>query len=108
MSKGEIAILSGSSGSGKTTALLRLLESLPTNAVICRGILCPPVFEEGRKTGIDLLDVSNHKTARLAEVNLTGETSLATHGTKMETRSPNHTNGQRHFAPFDPLRSTVC
>lgn len=104
MNKGEISILSGSSGSGKTTALLRLLESLPTDAVKCRGILCPPVFEEGRKTGIDLLDVSNRKTARLAEVNLTGDTSLATHGWKLDPQTVQKGNDiLRHSIPCDLL-----
>ena len=82
-----IAILSGNSGSGKTTTLLRLLESLSTDVVKCRGILCPSVIEEDRKSGIDLFDVSNRKTTRLAEVNITGETSLATHGWKLDPQT---------------------
>lgn len=104
MSKGVIAILCGSSGSGKTTTLQRLLESLPTDEVKCRGILCPPVLGEGRKIGIDLLDVSNRKTARLAEVNLTGETSLATHRWKLDPQTVQLGNEiLRHAVPCDFL-----
>lgn len=80
MNKGGICILCGSSGSGKTTTLLHLLADLSPEALDCRGILCPPVFKEGKKNGIDLLDVSTRETARLAELNLTGETNLATRG----------------------------
>lgn len=104
MTKGEIAILCGSSGSGKTTALLHLLEYLIPAAPVCRGILCPPVFQEDSKIGIDLLDVSNRKTARLAEVNQTSETSLATHGWKLDPQTVHMGNEiLRHSVPCDLL-----
>lgn len=85
--KNGICILCGSSGSGKTSALLRLLESLSSTAWACRGIICPPVFFEGNKIGIDLLNVSTRESTRLADVNLTGETSLATRGWKFNDQT---------------------
>lgn len=104
MNKGGICILCGSSGSGKTTILLHLLEDLSPEALECRGILCPPVFQEGKKTGINLLDVSTRKTTSLAEMNLTGETHLATRGWKLDAQAVLHGNEiLRNATPCDVL-----
>ena len=86
MSEGSICILCGSSGSGKTTALVRMLDLITLTNLTCRGILCPPVFRDGEKTGIDLYDVSTGDVHSLAELNLTRETNLATHGWKLDAR----------------------
>lgn len=87
MNNGRILILCGSSGSGKTTVLLRLLDFLADRHLICRGILCPPVTHDGRKMYIDLLDVSTQKVVHLAEPNMTGDTILATHGWKLNPQA---------------------
>ncbi len=62
----KIILLKADKGSGKTTALIRLLEKLTTLSVSARGVVCPPVEEDGIKVAINLLDVSTGDEKRLA------------------------------------------
>jgi nucleoside-triphosphatase THEP1 len=88
MSKGKICILCGVSGIGKTTAFKQLLELLIPLKLDCRGILCPPVFQNGEKIGIDLLDITTGEEIHLAQKNLAGETKLlATRGWKLNAQA---------------------
>lgn len=63
-----IFILTGPSGSGKTTACRELMALARQRGLDCAGIVCPARFENGRKTGIDLLDVRTGERRPLAEV----------------------------------------
>jgi len=62
----KIILLSADKCSGKTTALIRLLDKLTTLSVQARGIVSPPVEEDGIKVAINLLDVSDGDEKRLA------------------------------------------
>lgn len=62
----KIILLSAEKGSGKTTALVRLLEKLNTLTVSCRGVLSPPVEVDGQKIAIDLMDAETGERKRLA------------------------------------------
>lgn len=64
----HIVILTGLSGSGKTTACREGIALAQRQGLDCAGILCPARFEVGRKTGIDLLDVRTGERHPLAEV----------------------------------------
>ena len=63
---GEINIITGGIGQGKTTLCHRLVASATQKGWAVKGVLSLPVFEDGRKIGIDLLDVSSGEKRRLA------------------------------------------
>ena len=84
MKPARIFLLCGSSGSGKTTTLLRLLEMLESLSLDCRGVLCPPGFTNDEKTYIEIMDVASGDTRRLAEINHDQTQTLATAWWKLE------------------------
>ncbi len=63
---GEINIITGGIGQGKTTLCRRLVAAATKKGWNVNGVLSPAVFEDGRKMGIDLLDVSSGEKRRLA------------------------------------------
>lgn len=63
---GSLFLLTGPSGSGKTTWCLSLVEHARQNEILRAGLVSPPVFENGQRTGIDLLDIESEARARLA------------------------------------------
>lgn len=84
MKPARILLLCGSSGSGKTTTLLRLLERLKPLNPDCRGIICPPGFTNDEKNFIEIMDVTSGDTRRLAEINNDQTKNLATTRWKLE------------------------
>ena len=64
----RLFVLSGPRGSGKTTACREGIALARQRGLDCAGILCPARFAEGRKTGIDLLDVRGGECRPLAMV----------------------------------------
>lgn len=67
-------ILTGAFESGKTTLLLLLLDALRESQLDIAGVLSPPVYEDGLKTGIDLLNLRNGMRQPLAMLR-SGETT---------------------------------
>jgi nucleoside-triphosphatase THEP1 len=65
--RGHITILSGTIGSGKTTACRQLITRLQGQGLDCAGIVCPARFESERKAGIDLLNLRTGECRALAE-----------------------------------------
>lgn len=59
-------LLSGASGSGKTTRCLALLQQARAAGLHPVGLVSPAVFEAGARTAIDLLDVASGERRRLA------------------------------------------
>jgi nucleoside-triphosphatase THEP1 len=62
-----IVIVSGPSGSGKTTLCQVVLAHAQARGLDCAGVLCPARFHDGRKVGIDLLDIRRASLYPLAE-----------------------------------------
>jgi len=59
-------LLTGASGAGKTTWCMELARAAITAGRRVGGFCSPAVFEDGRKTGIDLIDLSRMTRRRLA------------------------------------------
>ncbi len=84
MKHGRIYLLCGSSGSGKTTTLLHLLELIKPLTLDCRGVLCPPGFKKAEKTFIEIMNVATNEKRRLAGLNTDHTTHLATATWKLD------------------------
>ena len=54
---GKIIILSGERGAGKTSTCLRLAKEAKRRGLHPAGVICPARLVNGRKVGIDLMDV---------------------------------------------------
>ena len=65
---GQIVILTGEPGTGKTTACRQLIERARDLGLDCAGILCPSRVIDEVKIGIDVVDVRTEERRRLAEV----------------------------------------
>lgn len=76
---GRIILLSGVSGSGKTTVCLKVIEKLRGKPLLIAGVLCPPEFDGTTKTGIDLLDLRSGEKRVLAQLTIPGTNGLHTH-----------------------------
>lgn len=76
--KANIILVSGKIENGKTTLCLKLLESLSVANLKMKGVICPPVFEDGIKTGIDLLNVATHELRHLATLRNTATEGIFT------------------------------
>jgi nucleoside-triphosphatase len=61
-----LVLLTGVSGSGKTTWCTSLVEQARSRGLNPAGIISPAVFESGIKTGIDLLDIQSGERRLLA------------------------------------------
>jgi len=53
-----IVIITGASGSGKTSACAGIVQTLAANSVVYGGILCPALFEGGYKVAIGARNLS--------------------------------------------------
>jgi nucleoside-triphosphatase THEP1 len=73
----RLVLVTGDSGSGKTTWCLQLIEHSRQNGIRVYGVVSPPVFEAGHKVGIDLMDVSTNERRRLAAVRQAAKQKLA-------------------------------
>lgn len=62
----QLFILSGPRAAGKTRWCRSLADQAAKRGYIASGLLSPGLFEEGRKTGIALLDLSSGESKRLA------------------------------------------
>lgn len=59
-------LLTAPSGAGKTTFCAELARQARANGLDVAGLLCPPVFENGLKTGIQVQDARTGETRSLA------------------------------------------
>jgi nucleoside-triphosphatase THEP1 len=62
----QLVILSGRSGAGKSSWCRQLAEEAVSIDLMVGGLISPPVFLNGHKVGIDLLDLISGKCRRLA------------------------------------------
>lgn len=63
-----LAVLTGESGAGKTTWCTRLIEAARNQGMRCSGVISPPVFHLGEKTGIRLVNVSTGESRLLGRL----------------------------------------
>lgn len=67
--RGAVHLVTGGRGAGKTTLCGALLDealALP-GGPSAAGVICPKVFEDGRETAIDVVDVATGRRRRLAD-----------------------------------------
>lgn len=57
----NVLILTGESGSGKTTALTEFIQQCQTNGINLTGILCPGVMKDGRRFSSDIVDIATNE-----------------------------------------------
>ena len=59
-------VITGATGSGKTTLTLAVIERLRSRGLRVAGILAPGIMTEGRRTGFDLVNLATGARASLA------------------------------------------
>jgi len=64
-----LLLLTGHSGSGKTTWCSRLYQTTRQGTILVTGLISPPVFNDREKVAIDLLDLESAEQRRLADRN---------------------------------------
>lgn len=62
----QLYLITGESGDGKTTACQHLIRYARLGGYQVAGLISPAVMQSGRKTAIDLTDISSGETRRLA------------------------------------------
>jgi nucleoside-triphosphatase len=62
----QLIIVTGESGTGKTTRCARLIEDARQRGLTVNGLLSPAVLVDGQKIGIDLVDLASGEQRRLA------------------------------------------
>lgn len=65
----RVLLLTGSPGVGKTTVLLRVVESLKTKGYSVGGMISREVRSGGARVGFEVLDLSSDRRGWLAHVN---------------------------------------
>lgn len=63
-----VGLISGDIGSGKTTLCRQLAALARQEGLDCAGVISPGRYREGRKVGIDLLDLRSGERRPLAEM----------------------------------------
>ena len=61
LSPSKVLIITGESGSGKTTALANLIEQCQQQGLPLRGMLCPGEMKDGKRFSSDLLDIATNE-----------------------------------------------
>ena len=74
----NLILLTGARESGKTSLLVKVLEKCREGGIDTAGVISPAVFNNGNKTGIDLLDVRSGEKRRLADLRKAGSSGIMT------------------------------
>ena len=78
MSSGKIIILTGDIQSGKTSLCQELAQKAKEEGIKLAGLLSPGVFHEGKKNGIDVINLNNWEQLHLAVLKEKDQTGLET------------------------------
>jgi nucleoside-triphosphatase THEP1 len=62
----RVVILTGNTGSGKTTRAKEVVARLRARGITVGGILAPGLLEDGRRTGFDIVNLATGESAQLA------------------------------------------
>lgn len=87
-----LLLLTGARGAGKTRWCTTLLHAARKEGLAVAGLLSPPVYEKGRKTAINLLDIATNKQRCLAERTAPGEAGTAGLGWRFKPATLNWGN----------------
>jgi nucleoside-triphosphatase THEP1 len=69
-------IATGQRGVGKSTWCATVIEQARAAGWTVQGLLCPAVFEQGTKIGIDLIDLESGERRRLGNLSRSGHEDL--------------------------------
>lgn len=75
---GDLLILSGPAGAGKSSLCTQLADSARAAGLVTGGLIATAVFADGRKIGIDLVDQLSGERRRLAGRRAAGDRGLVT------------------------------
>jgi hypothetical protein len=78
MSSGKIIILTGEIQSGKTSLCQELAQKAKEEGIKLAGLLSPGVFHEGKKNGINVINLNNWEQRHLAVLKEKDQTGLET------------------------------
>ena len=74
----QLILVTGLSGVGKTTWCSRLIELARTAGMTVNGVLSPGNFQEGRKVGIDVLNLGTGEGRQLARLRIDQAVQVST------------------------------
>lgn len=75
---GQLLLISGPRRSGKTRWCCELAQAAPACGLIPAGLISPPVYAEGERVAIELLDLTTRQARRLAVRREDGRPGLLT------------------------------
>ncbi len=67
--KSNVIIITGEVGGGKTSLMSAIASKLKENGIEAGGIIAPAVYENGIKTGYDLITLTGSQKMRLSQTN---------------------------------------
>ena len=88
-----LALLTGARASGKTSWSRQLVDAARAAGLSAAGLLSPPVFTQGEKTGIALLDVATDERRLLAQRAAEGASGAAGTGWRFDAKTLAWGNG---------------
>jgi nucleoside-triphosphatase THEP1 len=101
---GELILLTGPSGAGKTKWCQRLAGEIRTAHRLLSGLVSPAVYDAGRKVAIDLLDLQTGRRRRLATHQGQGRSGLPVGRWRFDPASIAWGNNRLgHFRPGEYL-----
>ena len=69
-------IITGEQGEGKTTYLKQILDKLSNEDIRMSGIAAPGYFQDGLRSGFDLIDIATGKSTELCSIVKTPDSEL--------------------------------
>ncbi|WOT04599.1 ATP-binding cassette domain-containing protein [Shewanella youngdeokensis] len=105
LSLSKVLIVTGESGSGKTTALAELIANCQQQGIPLKGMLCPGVMKDGRRFSSDLVDIATNERCLFGQ--RTGELDPKT-GTRFSFTNEGLSLGMQALDHNKVLPGDVC